>query len=67
MSVGMIITQGATYLQMRTVGELHLRNPVQRLRWRQLRHWSVSHWLAYGDVRNRWLCREIHNGPLRSL
>ena len=24
-SVGMIITQGATYLQMRTVGELHLR------------------------------------------
>ncbi|EHC92415.1 Cytochrome d ubiquinol oxidase subunit 2, partial [Salmonella enterica subsp. enterica serovar Senftenberg str. A4-543] len=28
-SVGMIITQGATYLQMRTVGELHLR-----LRWR---------------------------------
>ena len=25
LSVGMIITQGATYLQMRTVGELHLR------------------------------------------
>lgn len=25
-SVAMIITQGATYLQMRTVGELHLRS-----------------------------------------
>jgi cytochrome d ubiquinol oxidase subunit II len=25
-SVGMILTQGATYLQMRTVGELHLRS-----------------------------------------
>ncbi|STI76990.1 cytochrome d ubiquinol oxidase subunit 2 [Escherichia coli] len=66
-SVGMIITQGATYLQMRTVGELHLRTRATaqvaalvttglfRTGWRM------------GDVRYRWLCREIDNGPLRSL
>jgi cytochrome d ubiquinol oxidase subunit II len=34
-SVAMIITQGATYLQMRTVGELHLRARTPR----RLLHW----------------------------
>ncbi len=46
-SVGMIITQGATYLQMRTVGELHLRTRATA-QVAALVTLVCSHWLAYG-------------------